>query len=356
MSDASPSPGGPADVAVVVIGRNEGERLKRCLASLSAGVPVVYVDSGSTDGSVAAARAAGAQVVTLDLLSAPFTAARARNAGRRALGRPSAEGGIRLIQFVDGDCVVRPGWLACARAALAADPGLAAVFGRRREVAPNASVYNRLCDVEWAVPPGPQRQFGGDAMLRAEALDQAGGYPDEMIAGEEPDLSMRLGALGWRIQCLPAEMTLHDAAMTRFSQWWRRAERSGHAYAELEARHPGEWRRRVRAALFWGVGVPGGVLALLLAAAVARNPWPAVAAGALALLPVAQLARVARREAQARGWPAREALTWALFLQLDKPPHAIGIARYRWSRLRGRRTALIEYKGAAADAAHERAA
>jgi GT2 family glycosyltransferase len=324
------------DVAVVVIGRNEGDRLVRCLASIGDQAPVVYVDSGSTDGSVARAEAAGARVVTLDL-SIPFTAARARNAGRVALGSDAA-----WIQFVDGDCQVQPGWLARARAALAADPGLAAVFGRRREVAPEASTYNWLCDIEWAVPPGPVRQFGGDAMLRADALDAAGGYPAEMIAGEEPDLSMRLGALGWRIACLPAEMTLHDAAMTRFGQWWRRVERSGHAYAELDARHPGEWRRRVRAALFWGAAVPGGVLALLLLAALARSAWVAVAAGLLALLPVAQFARVARREA--RGRPVREAATWSLFLLLDKPPHALGIARYWWARARGRRTALIEYK------------
>jgi GT2 family glycosyltransferase len=330
-----------SDLGIVVIGRNEGERLVRCLASIATALgereaTVVYVDSGSTDASVAAATAAGAQVVALDL-STPFTAARARNAGRAALG-PA----VRLIQFVDGDCAIRPDWLATARAALDADPGLAAVFGRRREVAPEASTYNWLCDVEWAVPPGPVRQFGGDAMLRADALDRAGGYPDVMIAGEEPDLSLRMRAIGWRIACLPAEMTLHDAAMTRFSQWWRRAERSGHAYAELAARHPGEHRRQIRAALFWGAGIPVIALLLLVAAVVTGSGWPALAALAVALLPVAQVVRLARREARVR--PRREARTLALFLTLDKPPHAIGIARYWLARARGRRTPLIEYK------------
>ena len=331
---------GADGLGIVVIGRNEGERLKRCLASIGTEAPVIYVDSGSADGSVAAAEAAGATVVALDL-SVPFTAARARNAGRAAL-----EDGARLIQFVDGDCAVRPGWLDAACAALDADPGLAAVFGRRREIAPDASTYNWLCDVEWAVPPGPVRQFGGDVMLRADALDEAGGYPEEMIAGEEPDLSMRLGARGWRIACLPQEMTLHDAAMTRFGQWWRRVERSGHAYAELESRHPGEYRRRVRAALFWGAAVPGAVLVLLIAAAVTSSGWIALAALGAALLPALQFARVAARES--RVWPMRDALTWSLFLLLDKPPHAIGIARYWLSRLRGRRTPLIEYKERAA--------
>ena len=65
-------------VSVVVIGRNEGERLKRCLASLATdSTCIVYVDSGSSDGSVDHARKSGVDVVELDL-SIPFTAARAR--------------------------------------------------------------------------------------------------------------------------------------------------------------------------------------------------------------------------------------------------------------------------------------
>ncbi len=323
-------------VGIVVIGRNEGDRLVRSLASVRGRGRIVYVDSGSTDGSVAAAEAAGAQVVALDL-SIPFTAARARNAGCAALGPD-----VRLIQFIDGDCAVQPGWLETARAAIDADPGLAAVFGRRREIAPHTSVYNWLCDIEWAVPAGPVRQFGGDVMIRRDALVAAGGYPDEMIAGEEPDLSMRLAALGWRMACLPAEMTLHDAAMTRFGQWWRRAERSGHAYAELEARHPGAYRRRVLAALFWGAVVPAGIPILLIAALVSGKGWLAALAAGPALLLLLQFVRVARSASRVR--PLREAVTWSWFLLLDKPPHALGIARYWLSRWRGKRTPLIEYK------------
>lgn len=328
------------DLGIVVIGRNEGERLLRCLASVRGCGRVVYVDSGSTDGSVVAAEAAGARVVSLDL-AIPFTAARARNAGAAALCPD-----VRLIQFIDGDCAVQPEWLDTARAELHADPGLAAVFGRRREVAPQTSIYNWLCDVEWAVPPGPVRQFGGDVMLRRDALERAGGYPDEMIAGEEPDLSMRLGALGWRMTCLPAEMTLHDAAITHFSQWWRRAERSGHAYAELEARHPGQYRRRVFAALFWGAAIPGSTPILLAAALFSGSSWPALLALVPAMLLAVQFVRVTWSARRAR--PIRDAVAWSWFLLLDKPPHALGIARYWVSRWRGKRTPLIEYKAPAA--------
>lgn len=328
-------------IGIVVIGRNEGQRLVRCLAAIGPGHPVVYVDSGSTDGSVAHAAGTGARVVALDM-RAPFTAARARNAGRAAL-----DGDVTFIQFVDGDCAVQPGWLTAARAALEADAGLAAVFGRRREIAPEASPYNWLCDREWAVPPGPVRYFGGDVMLRAAALDAAGGYPDAMIAGEEPDLSIRLRAKGWRILCLDAEMTRHDAAIHRFAQWWRRTERSGHAYAEIAARHRGsplaDYGRRLRAVLLWAAVPPLGA-ALLLAGALA-DVWPLAAIG-LALLAAfpANALRLAWRERRRHGW--RAALLVGVFTMLAKPAQAIGALRYAITRLRGRRATLIEYKDA----------
>ncbi len=110
--DDSELPPGGAVVDAVVIGRNEGARLVACLASLRGQVRrVVYVDSGSTDGSVAAAEAAGAEVVGLDM-GRPFTAARARNAGLARLE------GAGFVQLVDGDCEVRQGWVAAALAAL----------------------------------------------------------------------------------------------------------------------------------------------------------------------------------------------------------------------------------------------
>lgn len=336
--DVSAAPG------IVVIGRNEGERLVRCLASIGRDHPVVYVDSGSTDGSVAAAARAGAQVVALDM-SIPFTAARARNAGRAALG-----GQVALVQFVDGDCVLDPAWLDHARAALAGDEGLAAVFGRRRETAPEASRYNWLCDVEWAVPPGEVRYCGGDVMIRAAVLDAAGGYPDEMIAGEEPDLSIRMRALGWRIACLPYEMTRHDAAITRFGQWWRRAVRSGHAYAELAARHRGsplqDYGRRLLGVLFWGGALPATALLLLLSGAILRQPLVMLCGCAALALPVLQFARIAWRERRRR--PPREALTLAAFLMLAKPAQTLGALRYAAGRIGGRGARIIEYKGAAA--------
>ena len=330
-------------VGVVIIGRNEGERLVRCLLSVRQSVRpdarIVYVDSGSSDGSVAAAAGAGAIVVDLDM-TRPFTAARARNAGRAAL--PAACG---YIQFVDGDCMLQPDWLARAAAALDADDGLAAVFGRRREVAPAASLYNWLCDIEWAVAPGPARYFGGDVMIRAAALDQAGGYPAEMIAGEEPDLAMRLRKRGWRLECVAGEMTLHDAAIRYFGQWWRRTTRSGHAYAELAARHGGkgysDYRRRLVGV--FGLGCLPFVGGLLLVAGLSfAGPSWAGAGAILLALPVIQYVRLV-----VKGWrqrPLSEAAAIAAFLLAAKPAQALGAGRYAMARLTGKRSALIEYK------------
>jgi GT2 family glycosyltransferase len=164
----------------------------------------------------------------------PFTAARARNEG---LARLLEGGPLDYVQFIDGDCALQPGWIDTAQAFLDENPQAAVVHGRRRERYPEATVYNQLCDWEWDRPPGQAISCGGDAMMRVAAFQAVGGYDPHLIAGEEPELCVRLRAAGWQIWCLDAEMTLHDAAMTRFGQYWRRARRAGHAYAEGAAMH-----------------------------------------------------------------------------------------------------------------------
>lgn len=315
-------------LAAVVIGRNEGDRLVRCLASLKGRLaPVVYVDSGSTDGSVAAARAAGALVVTLDM-SVPFTAARARNAGMDLLlaQDPPPE----FIQFLDGDCELRPDWVAAAGGFMRRAPDVAVVCGRRRERFPGATVYNGLIDREWDTPVGEAGACGGDALMRSRAVQAVGGYNPDLIAGEEPELCLRLRRAGWKIWRLEAEMTLHDADITRFGQWWQRARRAGHAYAEGAFMHGGGPERhyvaQTRRALLWGAGVPAAAGLGALA-----SPW---ALTILLLWPL-QVLRLNRR-----GHPWSE----ALFLTLSKLPEIQGIAGFHLGRLKGARPHLIEYK------------
>ena len=317
------------EVGVVIIGRNEGARLVRCLAAVSgAGRPVVYVDSGSTDGSSAAAEAAGAQVVALDMRQG-FTAARARNAGFEAL----MAGPVRpdFVQFIDGDCEVDPAWIDTAHRFLLAHPQAAVACGRLRERFPEASVYNGMIDTEWDTPVGQVRACGGIAMMRTGPFADLGGFNPNLIAGEEPELCVRLRQAGWQIWRLEAEMALHDVAMTRFSQYWRRSRRAGHAFAEGALMHgaPPE-RHKVaeqRRALLWGLGPP----ALALVGLPVVGLWSLLALG---LWP-AQMLRLS-----ARG----RALPHAALLTISKLPEALGVVSFHLDRLKGRRAGLIEYK------------
>ena len=334
---------------IVAIGRNEGERLRRCLESLSGRArAIVYVDSGSTDGSVALARSAGADAVELDPDS-PFTAARARNAGFDRLMELSPD--VEFVQFVDGDCELDPAWLASALSAMRARSDVAVVCGRRRERSPAASVYNRLCDVEWDTPVGEARACGGDALVRAQSFRRAGGYDPAMIAGEEPDLCLRLSRLGYRVLRIDAEMTLHDAAMTRWTQWWQRAVRTGHTTAELLAKYgaaPEHRRlRRALSALFWALLVPAAGLALFLGTLRALGPaWAAVALLAPALLYARPFARARRACRRAERSPA-DARAYALSCVLAKWPETWGMLLYLARRAAGREASWIEYKDGA---------
>ena len=331
-----------AAVGVVVIGRNEGERLKRCLTSvLRHARRIVYVDSGSTDGSVAWAREHGVEVIELDM-GVPFTMARGRNAGWRHLVR---EGDIALIQFVDGDCEVVEGWIETAVETLEARPDVVAVCGRRRERAPEATLYNALTDLEWATEPGETAAFGGDVMIRREAIEAVGGFNETMIAGEEPELSVRLRSNGGRIVRLAAEMTRHDAAMTRFGQWWRRARRAGHAYAEGAALHGrGPFRhnvRQLRSAWLWGVVLPAMAATGAAIAPFLGPIWWAVPAAVLGLL-LLQTFRIASK--RRRAGAGERAFVYAVFCMIAKPAQAIGAVEFHINRLLGRRRRLIEYK------------
>jgi GT2 family glycosyltransferase len=324
-------------VPIVVIGRNEGEQLRRCIcAALRESRPVVYVDSGSSDGSSGMARSHGLAVVELDSAS-PYTAARARNAGFQfLLGQGTS---FEAVQFVDGDCELAEGWVAQASAEMERRPEVAVVCGRRRERHAGLSIYTRLCELEWDTPAGEIEHFGGDALMRVSAFRKSGGFNPHLIAGEEPELSLRLQRDGWKIVRLPREMTLHESHMTRFDQWWRRSVRSGHAYAEgawlhgLEPEH--HWLRQSLSIWFWGVAWP---LAIAGVACVSLS-YSAL----LALLyPVQTLIIYARTRKQGRC--SGDALLYALFCVLGKFPQALGQMRFQAGIWFGRRSRLIEYK------------
>ncbi|MDY7107620.1 MAG: glycosyltransferase [Planctomycetota bacterium] len=328
-------------IGVVAIGRNEGERLRRCLESVLGRVAaVVYVDSGSADDSVAMARSKGVDVIELDP-AAPFTAARARNAGVHRLRELNPD--VAFAQVVDGDCEVIDGWLEAAFDVMRAERDVAIVCGRRREQNPEESVYNRLCDMEWNTPVGEAPACGGDALIRLDAFHAAGGYDVSLIAGEEPELCFRLREEGWRILRIDHDMTWHDARMMRFRQWWTRALRSGHAYAEGRAMH-GDAPERFRVSEFRSI-IEWAALLPLLALGLA---WPTWGLSLLLFGGYVLLWRRIRRWRLREGESPHNASLYAGHCVLSKFPQLIGVAQYWWNRALGRRATLIEYKNGAA--------
>lgn len=329
----------PATAGVVVIGRNEGERLMACLRGLlQQQRPLVYVDSGSTDGSPDNARSIGVAVLQLDA-ARPFSAARARNEGAHVLVQRHPS--LAFVQFLDGDCVIAPGWLDAAEAALRADDACAIVFGHLQERHPEVSIYNRLCALEWRSPSGPLVNFGhlvGITMVRRSVFESLGGFNPDMIAGEDPDFGVRVGLAGHGVCKLDAQMASHDADIHHFSQWWKRSVRAGHAIgqrAQLHADDPSrDGTKERRSTWFWGALLP---LLIVLTASATKG---------LSLLLLAGYVMLGWRIARYRlsiGDTHREARLCAVFTVLAKFANVLGLLKYQFNRLRGR-VRIIEYK------------
>lgn len=310
----------------------------RCLEALPHGIRLaVYVDSGSQDDSVAEARKRGVEVVELDL-SIPFTAARARNAGFERLMELHPD--IEMVQFIDGDCELVSGWVDAAVAEMRAATDVVAVSGWRRERHPDKTPFNAICDVEWRMGAvGETRAFGGDVLIRAAALRAVGGYDPSVIAAEDDELGVRLRRAGGRLVRIDRTSTLHDAAMTNTAQWWNRAKRSGHGFAQVSDLHGAPPERyfvqESRSVWAWAAGLPALAATLAL-------PTFGLSLWLFGAYPL-QMWRIFRRTQQ-QGFDARESALWGVSCVAAKLPQTVGYTKYHVDKLRRRRPTLIEYK------------
>jgi glycosyltransferase involved in cell wall biosynthesis len=328
-------------LSVVVIGRNEGARLERCLRSVGAMVmpagmacEVIYVDSASVDGSVQRATALGARVISLP--AGRTTAALGRNAGWRAATTP-------WVLFLDGDTILHPRFVIDSLPEFGVDTAI--VWGHRREIHTADSLFNRVLDLDWIYAPGITEFCGGDALVRREALQQVSGFDEHLIAGEEPEMCRRMRARGWKILHVDRPMTGHDLAMTAWPQYWKRATRAGYAYAEVSERFRKSglpfWeedarRNRSRALILAGLIAGGVVLSVA-----ARNALPLAAVAAL-------LSALVIRTAVKVAWKSPSFTTrlwYGAHSQFQQIPIYLGQLQYRRDRRNGRSRGLIEYKG-----------
>ena len=196
-------------ISVIVIGKNEGERLVACLRSIQTALnvlahEVVYVDSCSTDQSLQTAKALGARCFLL--------AERKTTAGLgRFVGAKEARG--EYLLFLDGDMQLQPGFAEKALMAIAAK-GYDGVCGIREDVyLRGGEVVGRNenyfgCTQERIAP-----EFGGALMITREALNACGGWATDTVACEEAELHARLNAMGCRIAEIPVPMILHTDAV-----------------------------------------------------------------------------------------------------------------------------------------------
>lgn len=327
------------NVGIVVIGRNEGARLARCLESLrQIGCPTVYVDSGSSDRSVAVAAALGIETVALPN-DQQLSAARARNEGFARLLAKHPH--VHFVQFLDGDSTLLPGWIEAGRRELSQDPRRAAVVGHVLERDPAGSAYNRLCAMEWRSAPGEVKNYGllgGISMMRADVFRSLGGFRPDVIAGEEPELGVRMALAGYKVVKIDRPMAVHDASLSSFRQWWRRAVRGGHAIGQRSDIHGRsalkDCVRERYSTLFWGIGLP---LLILLAALPTR--------GASFILLAAYLVLGFRiwRFRRSMGEGMADAALYAVFIVVAKFANGVGLVKYFLRRLSGRYV-IIEYK------------
>jgi GT2 family glycosyltransferase len=321
-------------IGIVVIGRNEGARLTRCLDSLlDHREQCVYVDSGSTDDSVNQARLRGMAVVELDM-SVPFTAARARNSGFAYLTKLAPQ--IDYVHFIDGDCEVLPGWFARAQEFLDERPDVGVVFGVTKERHPERSVYNSLLAVEWGGPIGSVKASAGLLMCRRRLFEELHGFREDLIAAEDTEFCLRLRALGAKVWRLGEPMALHDGEMYRFSQWWRRAKRAGFAYAEGVRLHGASPERHfvkeLRSVFVWAGIIP----LLVVVATIFVSPWALLG---LLVYPL----QVLRVTFKGKG-NFRSNATFAAFVMLAKFSELTGALKYYLDRIGEKPKHLIEYK------------
>ena len=332
-----------SNLGVVVIGRNEGKRLRICLLSLlNQCQSIVYVDSGSSDDSTSIAELMDVVVVELDA-SRPFNASRARHEGYTRLMQLNS--GLQFVFFIDGDCELVTGWLDSALAEFQANQRVAVVCGRRRERYPEKSFFNRLCDMEWDTPIGEALACGGDAVMRTDVYSQVGGFNPTVPAGEEPELCHRIRQAGWKVHRIDAEMTLHDANITRWSQWWQRYVRSGHAALHTQERFGLEYFARINKSIrIWSIGWPIMVIVSGFGSGMIGGPVAGLCGAALifAALP-AQMARIAFR-AWRHGISISDSIKYGVTIMLVKLPEAVGQWRYRAEKRQGLAAGLIEYK------------
>lgn len=187
-------------VTVGIKALNEERHIDAAIRSALAAVAdlggeVILADSGSSDGTIAIARAYPIRIVSL-----ADPAERSCGAGAQ-LAFQDATGDYFYI--LDGDMVLDPGFLAAGIAYLEAHPDVAAVGGLVREMNTEAAEFEiraRAVESEGAWRPGPVDRLDCGGLYRVAAIREVGWFADRNLhAFEEFELGARLRSRGWKL-------------------------------------------------------------------------------------------------------------------------------------------------------------
>ncbi|UQX12898.1 mycofactocin biosynthesis glycosyltransferase MftF [Candidatus Mycobacterium methanotrophicum] len=241
VSAAHPRPpalSAPPEVTVVIPVRDRPQMLKRCLASLKPGRPIVVVDDASIQEAAIAevANDFGAQILRRHVCGGP---AAARNTGLAAVH-------TELVAFLDSDCVCVDDWID-RLAVHFADPRVAAVAPRIMALSSSMSAGRYASSAgaldmggrECRVMPGAAVPYVPTAALlvRRQVVEEIGAFDERLRFGEDVDLVWRLHQTGKLIRYQPHVRVLHAEPDGWPSRWVRRFQ-YGTSAAPLASRHP----------------------------------------------------------------------------------------------------------------------
>ena len=263
--------------------------------------------------------------------SIPFSAGRARNEGFEKLVNEFSD--IEFVQFVDGDCALKKGWLKEARDTLTGSDSIAAVIGHLQEVGNPSGVFGRLFSMEWHSGAGEVSdfgKFGGITMIKRSVLHELGGYNPSVIAGQDSELGVRMKLAGYIVFKIDAPMATHDAGIDTFRQWWKRSVRAGHAIGQrayLNGNTPlRDCVHERRSTWFWGIGLP----IIIALTSFPTNGLSLFALGGYLVLG----SRVFVRRVKS-GQVVSDAFLYAAFIILSKFANGVGLIRFYINRFRG---------------------
>ena len=204
-------------LTVVVIGRNEAERLPALFPSLPprAGVEWIYVDSRSGDRSVEIALKHGARVYLME----PHPSLCA--ASGRYAGTLEARG--RWILYLDGDMVLQGEFVhfldRLREGEAELPPGAVGFVGKTRSLFLDGEGALLSSSDNVCLPAGrrslrgrwgrPADYHGGAVLYLREAVLQAGNWDPAVSQLEEIDLYSRIRSLGFHIRALDLPMADH---------------------------------------------------------------------------------------------------------------------------------------------------